>query len=234
MHASFVLGFLCLPIHPMQPGSGQIHESKSSVTFQGPILPGLISVSELESAKVADFGGDCHESLVFKSSATFRIFSFGDSGIELSQEFPYHRNSSQRNERWAVGDLNADGKDEILYPGPNGFKYSQAMGKQFKFLDLPFSEIPDQFLIGDFGWWGMKNLVIFSHTPSDIREEIPNYNYRLGLYYFSTDYSTGIYHQWCEHHAFKYSFPKTIPPDQLQSVGPIDISTIPFLIVALA
>ena len=233
---SLILGsFLCgfsAQAHSQQSPPRLIFGAQSTATFQGTIPPGLISAGELATAKVADLLGDQHESLVFKSSTTFRVFNFKSSTMQLNQELPYQWKADQGNHFWTTGDLNTDGTDEILYSGPGGFKYSQTIDKRLKFLDLPFSEIPDQFLIGDFGRWSENNLVVFSHGPSDIGEETGGYDLRLGLYYFSTEYSTGVYHLWCEHHAFNYSKPRTVPPNRLQTIGTVDASTTPFLIIS--
>jgi len=141
--------------------------SKFTLIYEG-YLPTSI---DYKPFKPANLLGKEHEFIVVKHNSYFELFQFTGDNWKSFYKIPFMEGSS-RNAKiiesiaWTIGDLNNNGKDEIIICIDRTIKRYEWNGEQFKEMAHKFPYLTDDILIGDINNDNFNELVLFCYEKS--------------------------------------------------------------------
>ncbi|MFA5031378.1 MAG: VCBS repeat-containing protein [bacterium] len=126
-----------------------------------PISYNIEHVSYTMELKSANLLGNRQEFIVIKDTSIFKILQFVKKEWKTFYEITLNDSNSAKNTKWTTGDLNNDGKDEIILFKEQSMIRYEWNGKEFEKTvnELPY--LVGDALIGDVNNDNFKELVVF-------------------------------------------------------------------------
>jgi hypothetical protein len=128
-------------------------------------LPAVIDDQHFTPANLL---GKQQEFIVVKQNAYFEVFQFTGNSWKSFYEIPFGEGNSKnakigKSIAWTIGDLNNNGKDEIIICIERTIKKYEWNGVQFKEMVYKFPYLTEDILIGDVNNDNLNDLVLFCY-----------------------------------------------------------------------
>jgi len=154
------------------------------------------------------------------ASSYFEIFQFTDNEWKSFYKIPL-ADTDLNITTWTTGDLDKDGKDEIIIFVNETIKRYEWDGEQFKMTIYEFPYLVDDVLVGDIDNDNLNELVLFYYEdPKCDRNEPPECRYHLGVAKYDYD-NEKISLFWTDNGKFGYLHSHVIPPDNLICIADV-------------
>jgi len=183
--------------------------------------------------KPANLLGKEHEFIVVKHNFYFEVFQFTGEQWKSFYEIPFMEESSinakiTKSIAWTIGDLNNNGKDEIVICIDRTIKRFEWNGNQFKKTVYEFPYLTDDILIGDINNDNLNELVLLCYETSLSSEE-PGCKYYLCNAKLN---KKGLHLLWTDGGKLGYVKSNVIPSDHLVCIADMENTGSNQLIVA--
>ena len=186
------------------------------LTHEG-YFPPSVNYKQFKPANLFNKQQEC---IVVKDNSYFEIFRFTIGGWKSFHKIPIAGPSSDTNvvvTAWTVGDLNDDGRDEIIVCINRSIRQYEWDGKRFQKKRYEFPYLADGILIGDVDNDGSNELVSFcyEHRPDP---EDPGCKYYV---YIAKPDKDRINTLWTDKGKLGYVKSNIIPSDNLVCIADI-------------
>lgn len=191
--------------------------SKFNLVYEG-LLP--VKNDEIIDCKVANLFGEQYDSLIVKSYTYFEIYSFQSNNWIKTNKIIFLNKKSDVNNRnipWTIGDLNKNGKDEIIVCIDKIIKKYEWDENRFKETIYKSNYYTDFILTGDINNDAIDELVLFCYEKI-LEKDDTGCKYFLCIARFDKDNINNI---WMDKGNLGFYKSELIPSDSLICIADI-------------
>ncbi len=179
--------------------------------------------------EAADLLGSKHECVIIESDGHLLIYQYREAIWDsLGQLRLVPEGSTVREAAWTVGDLDDDGRDEIIVCTARTIRHYRWTHNQFSETSYELAYFVDDILVGDVDNDSLNELVLFCYE-NPLRREDPGCRYHLCIAHL---HESGLNISWTDKGELGYVKSNVIPSDNLVCIGDIENAGHSKLVVA--